>query len=227
MNDRPESPPAPVLQNRPSVAGWFYGLSLRARLRWFVAAIVAAVVTAVTILQVRSFERMLQDSLTDAARLAARAVADDLQSRSGPLDSADVRDTLHEIAGADPAVRSISVIVVSDDGTADVLASTLTEEREEVLAQAKRAVVSNTLITERTENLLSCAVPVRVGGRPFVAVATVSLAAVERVSTRGRTIGLFFVLPIIVLVTLLVDLATRTLVHRPVAGIRGTMQQAA
>jgi len=227
MNDRPETPPASALQNRPTVAGWFYGLSLRARLRWFVAVIVAGVVTAVTILQVRSFERMLTDSLTDAARLAARAVADDLQTRPGPLDSADVGDTLHEIAGADPAVRSISVIVVGDDGTADVLASTLTEEREEVLALAKRALTSNTLVTERTENLLSAAVPVRVAGRAVVAVATVSLAAVERVSTRGLTIGLLFVLPIIVLVTVLVDLATRTLVHRPVAGIRGTMQLAA
>src|SRR5262245_61779859 len=109
MNARSQTPPAPALQNRPSVAGWFHGLSLRARLSWFVAIIVTGVVTAVTILQVRSFERMLQDSLTDAAQLAARAVADDLQTRPGPLDSDDVRDTLHEIAGADhPAVRSIS-----------------------------------------------------------------------------------------------------------------------
>jgi len=227
MTARPDTPPAPALQNRPSVAGWFRGLSLRARSRWFVAAIVAGVVTAVTILQVRSFEKMLKDSLTDAARLAARAVADDLQSRPGPLDPTDVGDMLHEIAGADPAVRSISVIAVGEDGTADVLASTQTEERDEVLAQARRALALNSLTTEQIENLLSCAVPVRVSGRPLVAVATVSLAAVERVSTRGRTIGLLFVLPIIVLVTLLVDLAMRTLVHRPVAGIRSTMQQAA
>jgi signal transduction histidine kinase len=58
-------------------------------------------------------------------------------------------------------------------------------------------------------------------------VATVSLAPVHQVRERGQTIAVIFALPIIVLVTLLVDLTTRALVHHPVAEIRRTMVEAA
>jgi signal transduction histidine kinase len=214
------------LQNRHTVAGWpLPSLSLRVRLLLFVAAIVAAVVTAVAVLEVQSFERTLDQEIEDAARQTARAVADQLAT-ARTVDPVNVRDALHEIAEANPLVRSISVVTVAADGP-ELVASTLSEERSEVLALSARAVASGTVQSERGDDLLSAVAPVRVRNVAMAAVATVSLAPVQQVRDRGRAIALAFTVPVIVLVTLLVDLTIRGLVHRPVADIRKTMYRAA
>src|SRR6188472_4525440 len=87
-----------AVQGRHSVAGWSSRLSLRLRLLVIVGAIVAAVVSAISFLEVRSFERTIETTLLDAGRQTARAVADDLQSRPADLDPVEVDDTLREFA---------------------------------------------------------------------------------------------------------------------------------
>jgi two-component system NtrC family sensor kinase len=216
---------AAAVHNRHTVAGWLRGLSLRVRLLLVIAAIVGAVVTAVAVLEVRSFERTLEQEIEDAARLTARAVADELRS-SRSTDPADIRDALHDLAEANPLVRSISVIALTPAGP-ELLASTLSEERADVLALSSRAIADDAVRSERRDDLLSAAAPMRVRDEPMAAVATVSLASVHQVRERGRAIALVFTLPVIVMVTWLVDLAVRALVHRPVADIRETMQRAA
>src|SRR4051812_12844835 len=85
-------------QKRHAVAKWLNGLSLRLRLRLFVATIVALVAILVAAVEVRSFESTIGAELETAARQTARTVADDLKQREGVIDPADVRDTLQEIA---------------------------------------------------------------------------------------------------------------------------------
>jgi len=214
-----------AVHNRHTVAGWFRALSLRVRLLLVIAAIVGAVVTAVAVLEVRSFERTLEQEIEEAARLTARAVADELRS-SRAVDPADVRDALHDLAEANPLVRSISVVALAPAGP-ELVASTLSEERADVLALSTRALAAGVVTTERRDDLLSAAAPMRVRDQPMAAVATVSLAPVQQVRERGRIIALVFTLPVIVMVTWLVDLTIRALVHRPIADIRGTMRRAA
>jgi two-component system NtrC family sensor kinase len=212
-------------QNRHTVAGWLRALSLRVRLLLVIAAIVGAVVTAVAVLEVRSFERTLDQEIEDAARLTARAVADELRS-SRTVDPSDIRDALHDLAEANSLVRSISVIAGTPAGP-ELVASTLSEERADVLALSTRAIASGLVTAERRDDLLSAAAPMRVRDEAMAAVATVSLAPVQQVRERGRAIALVFTLPVIVIVTWLVDLTVRALVHRPIADIRETMHRAA
>jgi signal transduction histidine kinase len=215
-----------AVHNRHTVAKWLPPLSLRARLSLLVAAIAAVVVSAVTVLEVRSFEETIEASLLAAVRDTALAVADDLRTRPPVLDDLDVNDTLHEFAQADPVLHSISVVRLGPGQPPDFVASTQSEERDEVLALARRALDAHTVIIDRTDLYVSCAVPVEGRAAPLVAIATVSLAGIDQVRTRGRMIAMVSTVPIIVLVTLLVDITTRRLVHRPVAAIRETMARA-
>jgi two-component system NtrC family sensor kinase len=212
---------------RPTVAGWSSRLSLRLRLLVIVGAVVAAVVSAVSFLEVRSFESTIESTLLDAARQTALAVASDLKGRPAVLDPVEIDDTLREFTEADPLVHSITAVQFSDQGEHDIIASTLSAEREEALALARRAIDTHELALDRGEVFASCAVPVEGRTPATAAVATVSLASVAQVRERGRRIALGSAVPIIVLVTLLVDVATRAFVYRPVTEIRATMQAAA
>src|SRR6187200_2766165 len=116
---------------RPTVAGWSSRLSLRLRLLVIVGAVVAAVVSAVSFLEVRSFESTIERTLLDAARQTALAVASDLKGRPAVLDPVEIDDTLREFTEADPLVHSITAVQFSDQGEHDIIASTLSAEREE------------------------------------------------------------------------------------------------
>jgi signal transduction histidine kinase len=211
---------------RHSGAKWPRGLSLRARLSLLVALVIAAVVTALTVLQVRATERTIEQTLVDAARLTAEAVADDLRGRDAPLDADDLRGTLHEFIEANPAVRAISVVTFTDGGFT-LLASTSTEVRAEAVSAARRAIDSGRPAMDRSELTTIVAVPAGGHWRRMGVVTTVSMEAVRQARTQGRTNALLFALPVIVLLTGFVDLLARQLVHRPVSGILATMRRAA
>ena len=221
----PEAVPLTSRQSRHSVAAWLGVRSLRTRLLLIVAAIVAVVVSTVTVLEVRSFERTSEDALMDAARQTALAVADDLRVHPS-VDPAALIDKLHEFAEADPVIHSISIVRFDDAGAGEVPASTQSEEREDVIGLARRALDTQSLAMDQGDVFVSCAAPVS-ASPAIAAVSTVSLASVAKIRGRARTIALASALPIVVLVTLLVDLTTRRLVHHPVAEIRETMSRAA
>ncbi len=224
--DSDHSSPAPEdAHDRHTVAKWTAPLSLRGRLLLFVALIAGGVVGAVSYLEVRSFALTIDRELSDTAGRIAQAIDDDLRNRPRPLDPLDVRDTLHDFAETDAAVKSISVLEVDDAGQPEVFASTLSEERSETIALATRAITTNKLVMDTTESVTTVALPLHTGV-PSAVVTAMSRAGVQQARVRGRTIALEFALPTILLVTLLVDLTARQLVHKPIAEIRATMDQA-
>lgn len=210
---------------RHTVAKWSSKLSLRARLLSIVGLVVAAIVGGLAFLEVRSFERAVEQDLTQTARLTAQAVADDLQSRRSALDPGEIRDTLHDFAGADPAVRQITVMRAGPVGP-EIVATTSSEERSTVVTMAGRALERAATVEERDPSFLSVAVPFTLSGTPFCVVSTISMAGVQQAGVRGRVIALGFAVPVIVLVTIFVDVTTRFLVHRPLAEIRGAITRA-
>jgi signal transduction histidine kinase len=226
MESEPRTPNNVAGPDRHTVAKWVRPSSLRGRLLLFVALITASVVGAVSYLEVRSFALTIDRERSMTARLTAQAVAEDLDGRSAPLDPLDVRDTLHDFAEADVVIRSISVVRAAEGGELEVFASTSSAERVEGLDLAGRAIDSRQATDDRTPLLVSVATPLENSPSAAVVVA-VSLAGVQQAREQGRTVALGFALPTILLVTLLVDLTARQLVHRPIAEIRATMARAA
>jgi two-component system NtrC family sensor kinase len=201
-----------------------YQLSLRARLLLLVAIVVAAVLTTSTYFEVRSFERVLGRDLVDAAERAARAVVVDLRSRGPAVDPADVRDTLNELIEANPALRSLSIFEASGDNV-EIVASTSSEERAESLELARESMALQTERMEEDARRVVVAVPLVRSGRSMAVVASVSLAAVEHARTGGRTVAMWFAIPTVLLVTLLIDAVTRRIVHRPIGELQRTIRR--
>ena len=210
------------LHLRLTVAKWLDSLSLGTRLSFVVAVVVFAVVTSVSYLEVRSYEGHIDHDLTDAASLAARSAADTLDQRAPPFDPLDVRDALHDLVASDPVLDAISVIERDPGGELRVFTSTSTEEREEVLTLAGRALAARAPAGERSSTLLFLAVPVPHRGNYAVAV-TVGLESLLQARDHELRVALGFALPTIVLVTILVNLIVRRLVSQPLRAILGTM----
>jgi signal transduction histidine kinase len=206
------------------VAKWFADLSLGVRLSLFVALIVTGVVTAAAYVEVRSFERDIDRELVDAARLAAQAAAGDLAARGQVLDPLDVRDTLHDLVEADPVVDAIAVVDLDADGQPHVFASTSTEEPAEVVDLGARAIRTGAPASERNSTLVMFALPVPRRGQFGVAVS-VGLESLLQARAHGLRIALGFVLPTVVLVTLLVHLLVRQLLGKPLRLILRTMKE--
>ncbi len=211
---------------RPTVAKWFQGISLGARLSLFVALIVFGVVTSVAYLEVRSFEQHIDRDLVDAARLGAQSVAGTLAERAQPLDPLDIRDTLHDLVEADPVLDAISVIEADETGHLRVFTSTSTEERAEVLDLAGRAITTRAPTSDRNSTVVMFALPVPRRGNYAVAV-TVGLESLLQVRTDGLRVALGFAVPTIVLVTILVHLTVRKVVGEPLNAILRTMEETA
>ena len=211
-------------RGRDGGAKWLRDLSLATRLSWLVALIVCAVVSSVAYLEVRSFEGHIDRDLTDAARLAARSAADTLAQRAIPLDPLDIRDTLHDLVEADPVLDEISVVEVTETGDLRVFTSTSTEERVEVLDLAGRAVATKGPVTDRSSTVVTFALPVPRRGNYAVA-ATVGLESLIQARAHEWRVALGFVVPTIVLVTILVHLTVRHLVGRPLGAILRTMAE--
>jgi two-component system, NtrC family, sensor kinase len=211
---------------RPTVAKWFQGFSLAARLSFFVALIAFCVVTSVAYLEVRAFEARTESDLEDTARLAAQSAADTLAERALPLEPLDVRDTLHDLVEADPALHAVSLIEGDAAGHMRVFTSTSTEERAEVLDVAGQAIATNGPASHRSSSVLMFALPVPRRGQYAVAV-TVGLDSLLQARAQGLRVALGFAIPTIVLVTILVHLAVRQLVGRPLGAILRTMDATA
>ena len=73
------------------------------------AAVVAAVIAIEGYLEIRVFERGVQDDVLQTASATAQAVADDLELRS-PDQAGDVHALLHDFLAATPTVRDITVL---------------------------------------------------------------------------------------------------------------------
>jgi signal transduction histidine kinase len=216
----------PIKHNRHVVAQWLQGLSLSTRLSLFVALIVTGVATSVAYLEVHSLERGIDRALIDAARLAAQSAADTLASGSQPLDALDLRDTLHDLVEADPVLDAISVFENDEEGRPHVLISTSTEERAEVLDLAGRAITTQLPADDRTDTVVTVALPVPHRERYAVA-ATVGLESLLQARQQGVGIALGFALPTIALMTILVHLTVRQLLGQPLASILRTMADTA
>jgi signal transduction histidine kinase len=203
------------------------GLPLRTRLALLVALSTAIVIGIEAYLEIRVFERAVERDLTETARLTALAVADDFELRPLPIDRAALSSDLHELALTAPTLRTITIVQFSD-GTPAVLASTSSGERPEALVLASRAVHEETTVFSRaTPGTASVAVPIVNGtGARAAAVATVSLASLEQMRTKGRQVTLWFTPAAIIVLTLLVDWLGRRLIHRPIGKIRETMTRA-
>ncbi len=223
----PGSDVAVATQRRPTGAKLRKALSLRLRLAVLVALSTAAVIGIEAYLEIRVFEREVERDLLETARLTALAVADDYELRTDPIDRAALAADLHEFVLTTPSLRTLSIVEVADE-TPTVVASTSSEERSEALALATRAVgASATMSGSAPPGGAAVAVPVsRPGGTRAAAVATVSLASLGQLRTKGRRVTLWFTPAAIIVLTLLVDWLGRRLIHRPIGNIRETMARA-
>ncbi len=218
-------------QFRPTVAWLHRAFTLRVRLGLLVALVVALVVSVSSYLQIQSFETSAKTELFDTAQRTAHSVADDIEVQDKDnLNPEDIGETLREFNDAVPAIRRISVVVIDrDTGKATVYASTALPERDEALVLAKRAMDDkDEAWGDRSDVLQSVAVPAYWADEVFGGVVvTFSLATVDQMHQTGRSVVLWFVPPAVIVLTLLVDLLARRLIHRPIRGIRRTMQKVA
>jgi two-component system, NtrC family, sensor kinase len=211
-------------QSRPTVAALF--APLRVRLPLLVALVLSVVVGAAAFWEVRLFDSSLTASLTDNARATAQAVADDIEVNEDPLTRADLHDLLHEFTYAFPSTRAILVVAMVG-GEPTAVSSTSSTEGKDWLALARRTIAENQVVTsEPRKSIHLVGVPIKRDGRVWgAAVVTYSLASVEELWLQARTVVLWIVPAAVVLMTLLLDLLMRRMVHRPIAGIRRTMKQ--
>ena len=205
---------------------WRVPLSLRARLLLLVAIVVAAVIGIEGFLEIRMFERGGQKDLLDAATATAEAVADELSLRRSPHNAADIHALLRDFLIASPTVRDIAAFM-RDGDTLVLLDRTSAGVPDDVLPVARRALDQRQPVATGEGRLRFVAVPVVRDSQAIGAVTvTTSFASLEQLSARGRRVTLWFALPAIGVLTLLVDLLARRLVHRPIAAIRETMKRA-
>ena len=209
---------------RPNVAKWL--VSLRVRLPLLVALVVSVVIGAAGYWEIGVFEDGLTADLAEIASSTGQAVADDLEISPDPSKRADLEEMLHEFTDAFPTIRAILVMTVENDQPT-VVASTSSAEGKDWLVLAREAMRRERIVTaEPVSQIHLIGVPVKRDGRVWGAVVvTYSLASVAQLRSQGRTVVLWFVPAAVVLVTLVLDLLMRRLVHRPVAAIRNTMRR--
>jgi signal transduction histidine kinase len=201
-------------------------LSLRLRLAMLVAVVVTAVIAIEGYLEIRMFERGAQEDALQAASATAQAVADDLELR-GPDHTKDIAPLLHDFLGTTtPTVRNIAVFMIQS-GDVSLLAHTSTAVTNDPDRAARTAIARRERIWIGDGIQRSVAAPIVWRDQVIGAAAvTVSLASIEDLSAKGRRVTLLFAVPAVVILTLLVDLLARRLVHAPIGRIRQTMQRA-
>jgi two-component system NtrC family sensor kinase len=214
-------------QFRPTVAGLFHRLSLRVRFGLLVALVVTAVVSATAYLEIRSVESRILGDLLETADATAQSAADDFEIRPDVDDTEDVADGLRAFKYAVPSVHDISIVRLTA-GRPVVFASTSSGESSDALSTAKAAIATKAMVWgPDTEGLRTVAVPAYWADEVFGGlVLTFSTGSVDQVRKSGRTVVFWFVPPAIILLTLLVDMLTRRLIHRPIAAVRDTMRLA-
>ena len=105
------------------------------------------------------------------------------------------------------------------------MASTSSEERVESLELAREVMTSGTRRMEADARRVAVAVPLLRAGRSMAVVASVSMNSVEQARSRGREVAMGFAMPTVLLVTLLIDVVTRRVVHRPIAELQQTIRR--
>src|SRR4029077_7321001 len=110
--------------------------------------------------------------------------ADTLVQRAVPYDPLDIRDSLHDLVAADPVIDAISVIERDQSGQLRVFTSTSTEEREELLNLAGRAITTQASASERSSTVMLFALPVPHRENYAVAV-TVGLESLLQARAHG------------------------------------------
>ena len=198
MNSTTATTVATATQARPSVAKLRNSLSVRTRLALLITLAVAIVISVQAVIEIGIFERTVERDLLETARLTAVAVADDFELRRDPIDVDSLGTMLHEFAASAPAIRTVSIVSVSGDQT-EVIASTSSEEREEALRAARRAVSEHqTVVVDGSPGNSVVATPALRNGRAEgAAVVTVSLGSLAQLRTKGRRVTLWFA-PIVV-----------------------------
>ena len=214
-------------QFRHGVARWLQRLPLRVRLSLVVALALVLVIGATTYWETRSFERALDRELHQTAQSTAEAVVDDFELRGEVPTSDELHTTLHEFIEAFPALRTITAVSVTDT-TASILASTSSGDHTEEIQLARRTAAQSDALWEDEDTVLPrVAVPLERDGRRLGAVVvTVSLGSIAQLRTRGRLFGAGFSLAAILLSTVIIDLAARRVIHRPLGRIIETMKRA-
>jgi two-component system NtrC family sensor kinase len=142
------------------------------------------------------------------------------------IDETDIPGWLHDFIEAEPSVRAISIVDL-DNGETSIFASTSSQERSEALDLARQASASGALQVVKDDVLTTAAMPVRSAGRKLAVAVTVSMGAADQVRKQARMIALWFAVPTVLMLTVLVDLLARRLIHRRVAEIVSTMHDVA
>jgi two-component system, NtrC family, sensor kinase len=222
MTATSEGHPPARAQSRLTVAGLF--APLRVRLPLVVACVLSVVVGAAAFWEVRLFDSSLTASLTDSARATAQAVADDIEVNDDPAMRTDLHDLLHEFTFAFPSSRAILVVTLKG-GELAVVANTSSTAGKDWLDLARRTIAENQAVTsEPVRSIHLVGVPIRRDRRVWgAAVVTYSLASVDELWRQAGVVVLGIVPAAVVLVTLLLELLLRRMVHRPIAVIRKTM----
>ena len=228
MVDAPRPPVGHLVRSRLTASRWFARLSLRVQVTLLVALVITLVVGVSSYLQIRAFEASLLSDLLETARSTAQAVANDLELRPGPLNPENVGERLREFREAVPSVRDISVVTLTDRQPV-VMASTSSRVKNEALAVAAPVIEQKKMVWDREKaGIRGVALPVFRSGRVLGAVVlTFSVSSVDQLHRRGRLVVLWFVPAAIVILTMLVNLPVRRLLHLPIAGIQKTMVRVA
>ena len=206
------------------MAPWHARLPLRWRLLLLVATGVTALVFGLSWLQVRTTQRAVERELTDAGKLTAQAVADDLEL-SDVLERDDIERTVHEFLAADSALRAIAVFDV--EGAPIELASTQSAESANARELAISVIRSGDTETARQGLILYVGHPIQRKDAALAVVVSVSLTAADQAGRQGLRIAMTFALVMLVLLLAVIDIITRRFVHAPLADISRTMQRVA
>jgi signal transduction histidine kinase len=215
---------ASATQARPSVAKLRRPLSVRTRLALLITLAVALIIGVQAVIESSIFERGVERDVRENARLTALAVADDFELRRDPIDPDALARTLREFAFGAPSIRSVS-LVSTTNGTGTVIASTASGEGEEAIAAAVAAANRHeTISVDPTPVSMIVAVPALHNGQTYgAAVVTASMGSVAQLRTKGRRVTLWFAPVVVVLLTFVIDLFVRRLIHQPIARIHETM----
>ncbi len=218
-------------QFRPTVAKLQRAFTLRVRLGLLVALVVTLVVTVSSYLQLQSFEDSITADLFETGRKTAESVAAEIEVQDKDnVNPDDIGMILHNFNDANPSIRRISVITLDRSSqTPTVYATTAMPERGEALRIARESIDSKDEVWGyRGDVLQTIACPAYSDNEILGAVVvTFSLATIDQLHKTGRWVVIWFVPPSIFVLTLLVDLLARRLIHKPIARIRQTMHDAA
>lgn len=197
-------------------------LSIRGRLLVLVAlsVLLAALLTGFVAAVLGS--RAVDDEDRALASATALGVALDIQGENDFPDLAEMqtlRETYQQFA---PSLRSLS-LYVSQAGNLDLTLRAGAQGSPSDRSLAERAVRTRQVVTDpalSSDDTRSVAAPIRLrDGAQGAVVVRMSLASLQRVSARIRTISLALVFVTAILTALVFDVATRRLVFDPLAQI--------